>query len=177
MRDETVLVLLIVLVTASAGAGYYIGASSERMTTSTTTSTTTSVEVSTSTATEVVTSYTLNYCTITGGPGPIYVRFLNSSTLAPVAGVYVVAATTVYYCSNGSSTGSQTVGIFTTNGTEWYQLPTVNDFSYSITAFYSGHLYNFTAETQVMSTACATLYIPSGQTNVTLSAPGRPCIA
>ena len=173
MRNGVVAVVLVILVAGSLVAGYFAGSSVR----STVTSTSTSVEVSNSTTTETVTSYTLSYCIVTGTPGPIYVRFLNSSTMAPVAGVYVVAVTTVWYCSNSSSTASRTVSVFTTNGTEWYQLPTVNHPVYSIAAFYSGHMYNFTAESGPMSTACATLYIPSGQTNATIISASGLCVA
>jgi hypothetical protein len=91
MKNGVVAAVLVVLVVGSLGIGYFAGSSVR----STATSTATSLEVSTSTTTnvvtsyttEVVTGYTLAYCTITGGPGPIYVRFLNDSTMAPVAGV------------------------------------------------------------------------------------------
>jgi hypothetical protein len=174
MRNRVVAVLLVVAILAGAGAGYF--ASSSLRPTATTT--TTSFLTTTATTTEVVTSYTSTSCIITGQPGGISVRFLNGNTMAPVAGVYVVALSTPFYCSGGiglTPAGPQTVAIFTTNGTEWYPLSSDNNAAYSITAFYAGHSYNFMANLRPVSFTCATLYLPSGQTNVTITTFGMPC--
>jgi hypothetical protein len=174
MKNGVVASLLVVAILVGAGAGYFAGSSIRP----TATTTTTSFQTTTATTTEVVTSYTSTYCSISGQPGGISVRFLNSSTKLPVAGVYVVAVNRPFYCSGGialTPAGPQTVAIFTTNETEWYPLSSDSDAAYSIAAFYAGHSYNFTASLRPVSFTCATLYLPSGQTNVTITEFGMSC--
>ena len=176
MRSAVVASLIVVVIIVSAGAGYLAGSSIR----TTATATATSFETTTATTTEVVTSYTSTYCTISGPPGGISVRFLNSSTMAPIAGVYVVAVNRPFYCSGYSTfapfpAGPQTVTIFTTSATEWYPLSSDSNAAYSIAAFYEGHSYNFTADLRPVSLTCATLYIPSGETNVTITTFGENC--
>jgi hypothetical protein len=174
MRNEVVAVLLVILVAGGLGVGYFAGNINRQ----TVTRTSTNIETSTATSTEVVTTYLSTYCTISGQPGGISVRFLNSTTLTPVNGVYVVAVNRPFLCG-GSSTltpaGPQTVTIFTTGGSEWYPLSSDSNHAYSIAAFYAGHSYNFTADLRPVSMTCATLYIPSGQTNVTITMFGMSC--
>ena len=174
MRNLVVAALLVVAILASAGAGYFASSSLRP----TTTTTTTSFLTTTATTTEVATSYTSASCIITGQPGGISVRFLNGSTMAPIAGVYVVAVSRPFFCTGGSTpipAGPQTVAIFTTNATEWNPLASDNNAAYSIAAFYAGHSYNFTADLRPVSFTCATLYLPSGHTNVTITTFGMPC--
>jgi hypothetical protein len=174
MRSEVVASLIVVAVIVGAGAEYFAGSSTR----TTVTSTIVSVETTTATATEFVTSYTSIYCTITGQPGGISVRFLNSSTMAPIAGVYVVALNKSFSCGGGAAPSPatpQTVTIFTTNETEWYPLSSESNAAYLIAAFYAGHSYNFTASLRPVSFTCATLLIPSGQTNVTITTFGMSC--
>jgi len=174
MRNGIAAVALVILVAGSLGVGYFVGNINRQ----TVTTTTTNVETSTATSTEVVTTYLSTYCIISGQPVGISVRFLNSTTLTPVNGVYVVAVSRPFLCS-GSSTwtpsGPQTVTIFTTSGSEWYPLSSDSNAAYSIAAFYAGHSYNFTADLRPVSMTCATLYIPSGQTNVTITEFGMSC--
>jgi hypothetical protein len=175
MRNGVVAIVLGILVVGSLGVGYFVGNINQK----TFTTTTTSIETTTTTSTEVVTTYLSPYCTITGQPGGISVRFLNSTTLTPVNGVYVVAVSRPFLCSDGSTltpAGPQTVAIFTTGGSEWYPLSSDSNHAYSIAAFYAGHTYNFTADLRPVSMTCATLYIPSGQTNVTITEFGTTCV-
>jgi len=175
MRSEVVASLIVVALLAGAGVGYFAWSGSR----TTVTATTTSAETTTATTTEVVTSL-VTYCSISGQPGGISVRFLNSSTMAPIAGVYVFAVNRPFYCSGFSTVapfpaGPQTVTSFTTSGSEWYPLSSDSNAAYSIAAFYAGHSYNFTANLRPVSLTCATLYIPSGQTNVTITTFGMSC--
>jgi hypothetical protein len=108
-------------------------------------------------------------CVITGQPGGAYLRILSDSTLTPVTGAVVTAEHRPAACAlNGVEyTNTATNMTFTTNGTEWMSLDTTNDGSYSFTVQYSGHTYAFTAGLGPLATTCATLYVPSGRTNVT----------
>jgi len=171
-----VVAALVIAILVGAGAGFFAGSSIR----STSTTTATNFETTSATTTEVVTSYVSTYCTITGQPGGISVRFLNSSTMAPVPGVYIVAVNRPFYCSGYAGepaypATAQTATVFTTNSVEWYPLSSDNNFAYSIAAFYGGHSYNFTANLRPVSFTCATLYIPSGQTNVTITTFGNSC--
>ena len=166
--------MLAILVVGSLGAGYFMG-SRNRLTI-----TTTSVE--SSTFSTVVTSYVSTYCTISGAPGGISVRFLSdilsNTTSMPIAGIYVVAVAKPFFCASLGGlqpTGPQTITEFTTNATEWYPLPNNPTASFSIAAIYQGHAYNFTADLRPVSLTCATLYVPSGQTNVTITEFGMTC--
>ncbi|HUI23504.1 MAG TPA: hypothetical protein VLY82_03825 [Nitrososphaerales archaeon] len=176
MRNGVVAIVLAILVVGSLGVGYFVGNINQR----TVTTTPTNIETSTATSTKVVaTTYLSTYCTISGQPGGISVRFLNSTTLTPVNGAYVVAVNRPFLCSGGTTltpAGPQTVTIFTTNRSEWYPLSSDSNHAYSIAAFYAGHTYNFTADLRPVSITCATLYIPSGQTNVTITTFGNTCV-
>jgi len=113
-------------------------------------------------------------CVILGQPGGIFLKVLSNSTLKPVAGVSVTAINRPALC-NGSPATSQTVKTFTTNGTEWFPLPSDNNAAYSLTATYLGRTYNFTADLRPVSLTCATLSLPSGQTDVTVTEFGGAC--
>ncbi|MDV3292647.1 MAG: hypothetical protein LYZ70_00065 [Nitrososphaerales archaeon] len=110
-------------------------------------------------------------CVITGQPGGAFLRILSDSTLAPVTGAVVTATHDPAGCIlNGVEyTNTATTQTFTTNGTEWMSLDTTNGGSYSFTVEYSGHSYTFTAELSPVSLICATLYVPSGRTNSTIT--------
>jgi hypothetical protein len=88
------------------------------------------------------------------------------------ARVTASSQTTTIGC-NGSQTTAQTTFTFTTNNTEWYSLDTANRAGYSIVVTYSGHTYNLTSGFAVgpIFATCASLYIPSGKTGVTMGAP------
>ena len=107
-------------------------------------------------------------CSISGQPGGIFLRVLSDSTLKPVAGVLVLAINRPALC-NGSPATNKTVETLTTNETEWLPLPSDNNYQYSFIANYLGHTYNFTANLSPVSMTCATLFVPSGRTNVTIT--------
>ena len=111
-------------------------------------------------------------CSISGQPGGLQLRIVSDSTLQPIVGAKVTATSNPAYCSifGGApfpATTSSTLE-FTTNGTLWYSLPTDNDGSYSFVVSYSNQNYAFNASLAPVSITCATLYIPSGMTNVTI---------
>ncbi len=125
-------------------------------------STTTTTEVTNSTTTSVE-------CTITGQPGPFFLRVVWDSNQTPVAGARVEATTRPasvngYQCSNPSI-----LNFTTASNTEWYSLPSQNEAGYFLVVSYSGQTYNFTAGLAPVSVTCASLYIPSGRTDVTIT--------
>jgi len=124
------------------------------------------------TTTELITtSYT---CSISGQPGGIFFRALSDSTSQPVSGVVVTAVNSPATC-NGSPATTKTVDMFTTNGTEWLSLPSDNNYQYYFIANYQGHTFTFTATLEPVSLTCATLYVPSGRTNTTITEFGNGC--
>jgi hypothetical protein len=186
---QTALVVVsVALIIVSAGAGYL--ASSSRTVISTLTTTETAPTVTTTftlattqslTTTEIgpilTTTFTLTTtpsqvlqttasCSISGQPGGLMLRILSNSTLQPVVGANVSATNTPASCDNTPATKQITMK-FTTNGTVWYSLPTDNDASYSFVVSYSNQNYNFNATLAPVSLICATLYLPSGKTNIT----------
>ena len=59
---------------------------------------------------------------------------------------------------------------FTTNGSEWYSLSVLNGGQWQITVSYGGQEYNMTMPLGLSLYNCGTLYVPSGISNVTVSA-------
>jgi len=113
-------------------------------------------------------------CVITGQPGPFFLRVLSDSNRKLVVGAQVVARNNPAYC-NGQPAISATTYSFTTNGTEWTELQSENNGGYSITVLFSGRNYNLTAGLRPVSITCATIYVPSGATNVTITTFGEAC--
>ena len=117
----------------------------------------------------VTTSSTvLTTCSISGQPGGFQFRVLSDSTLKPVAGVNVTAVNIPALCNSIPAT-SQATEIFKTNGTEWFPLPSDNNYQYDFVANYLGHTYTFTATLRPVSLTCGTLFVPSGRTNITIT--------
>src|SRR5271169_473670 len=131
----------------------------------------------TSAATSIVTSSTTTSieCVITGQPGPFFLRVVWDSNQTPVAGARVEATTRPasvngYPCSNPS-----TVNFTTSSITGWRSLPTQNEGGYMLVVSYSGQTYNFTAGLAPLAVTCASLFIPSGKTNVTITGFQTAC--
>jgi hypothetical protein len=162
-----VIVALMVIAVASLALNAYQYSSTKTVTETTTTEVTTT-EITTEL---VTTSYT---CIISGQPGGIFLRVLSDSTSQPVSGVVVTAVNTPFQC-DGSPATTKTVDMFTTNGTEWLSLPSDNNYQYFIIANYQGHTFTFTATLRPVSETCATLYVPSGRTNTTITEFGNGC--
>jgi len=117
----------------------------------------------------VTTSNTLlTTCIISGQPGGLQFRVLSDSTLKPVAGVNLTALNIPAMCGGVPAT-SQATEMFKTNGTEWFRFPSDNNYQYDFVANYLGHTYTFTATLRPISLTCATLFVPSGRTNVTIT--------
>ena len=168
LENEILAVILVILVTGSLGVGYFAGGQlNVRTTTSTITSSQTIVVTTTVGSTPTT-------CIIVGQPGGIFFRVLSDSTSEPVAGVVVTAVNSPASC-NGSPATAKTVYMFTTNGTEWLSLPSDNNYQYSFIANYQGHTFTFTANLEPVSLTCATLYVPSGRTNTTITEFGNTC--
>lgn len=111
-------------------------------------------------------------CTAPGQPMGMFLRIISDQSSTPVAGVNVTAkhAFPIPDCAGGSSSATRSAEYsLVTNGSEWYSLDTFNGGNYSIAASYSGQTYNFTARLGYSTFTCATLYLPSGKTNVTVS--------
>lgn len=175
MRWVAAVAVLLVVVVASLALNVYQDSTPKSLTV-TKTSTQATTETTTETTTEITTLLvtTSITCIITGQPGGIVFRVLSDSTLMPVAGVSVIAINTPFLC-DGSPATSQTVEMFTTNGTAWLPLPSDNNYGYSFIANYLGHTYNFTAHLEPVSLTCVTLDIPSGRTNVTIAEYRSTC--
>lgn len=158
--SSTIIVLLLVIATSLALNFYQYS----------------SLKFVTATTTTVETSYlaTSTTCHITGQPAGISFRVLSDSTSEPVTGAFVAAVNRPALC-NGSPASSQTVKTFTTNGTEWFPLPSDNNAGYTFFVDWSGHQYNITADLRPVSLTCATLFVSSGRANVTISLLGQMC--
>lgn len=155
MRRRTTAAVLLVVVVVAGALGYVLFAShsSHPLDTSPTPVGTTSMSI---------------VCSISGQPGSFLLRILSDSTQTPVAGAQVSATNKPAYCGSSPAT-IQTTTTFTTNSTEWYSFDTTNNAGYSFTVRYSGQSYTLTADLRPISTTCATLFIPSGRTNTTIT--------
>ena len=188
MRDEprksvptwTTFLIVIALVVLGIGgleAGYFTGNSVRQAIT--TTSTVLQSTTATLAAPPDQTTST-DPCFIAGQPAGMFLRVVSDNGDAPIAGAKVTAnhSQANDYCNGVLYTGAAATTSFTTDGTTtWYPLDTTNDGSYSLIVQYSGHAYNFTAGMEPIAVTCATLYVPSGRTNVTFTftSPSNNC--
>ena len=156
---------------AGAGVGFFAGNAKEH----TITTTSTFSSISTATITVVTTSTSVQTistdpCVILGQPAGMFLKIASDNGGLPIAGAQVIAIHRQAddYCNGVLYRGNITMTSFTTNGTTaWYPLDSTNDGGYSIVVEYTGHLYNISAQLHPVSVACASLFIPSGRTNVT----------
>ena len=103
-------------------------------------------------------------CRYPGQPAGMSLRVLFDSTNSQVSGAQV----TVTHNPGGCT--PQSVQTFTTNSsTEWYPLDSSNGGNNSILVLYSGRSYNLAAQLRPVSMTCATIFIPSDKTNITIS--------
>jgi hypothetical protein len=161
MRRRTAAAILLILVVAVAGAlGYALFSSP-------------SVPILATGPTTIVTTETL--CSITGQAAGAFLRVLSDSTQAPVVGAQVYATNKPAYCDSSTPAMSQSTITFTTNSTEWYSLDTLNNAGYSFVVKYSGQSYSFTINLEPISGTCATLFVPSGHTNSTITGLETTC--
>lgn len=165
MRQTTSLVIVVLMGIAVAS----LGLNAYQYSSSRTVIATTITEVA---ITELITTSTT--CSISGQPGGIFFGVLSDSTSEPVAGVVVTAVNSPASC-NGYPATAKTVDMFTTNGTEWLSLPSDNNYQYAFIANYQGHTFTFTVTLKPVSMTCATLYVPSGRTNTTITEFGNGC--
>jgi hypothetical protein len=155
MRSRVVASLLVVAILVGAGAGYLIGSYASHPGTTTT-------------QTTCMTTYP-------GQPFGASTRVINATTLMPVVGANVIATAPVLGVCSASTPKTDSVQ-FTTNSTEWYSLPFFNLGTYQITVTYLGRSYNVTMPLGRSVYNCATLYVPTGQTNVTTTGGSQtPC--
>ena len=113
-------------------------------------------------------------CVITGQPGGISLRVISNSTMKPIAGAEVTATSTPAIC-NDQPAIPPVVQSYATSSTEWVSLPSDNNAGYSISVRYAGQVYSFNADLSPVSLTCATLLLPSGSTNVTITEFGESC--
>jgi hypothetical protein len=131
------------------------------VTTTVTVAPTNSATLTTTTSSQQTTVITS--CTISGEPGPFYLRVVSDSNQTPIAGAHV-AATDEPACPP-----SPTTLTFITNNTEWYSLNSQNNLGYSLVVTYAGQTYDFHASLRPLFMTCVSLYVPSGNTNVTMT--------
>jgi hypothetical protein len=158
MRRRTAAVLLIVVVITGA-FGYVAFASLSR------------------TVPPSVSATSSSACSITGQPGPFFLRVMSTSNLTgfiPIVGAKVTATNQPAFCGVTPATSQATL-TFTTNTTMWYSLGSDNNAGYSIVVTYQGQSYSLKAALQPISVTCATLLIPSGETNVTITEVQTVC--
>jgi len=169
-RIAAAMVIAAVIVAGGVVAATYAGTSSTVITTVTVYRTVTgaTATIGQSTTKSVV-------CSITGQPAGILLRIVSDSNQAPIAGAQVMATNQPAYCDPNTPATGQTTLTFMTNNTEWYSLDSQDNAGYSVVVKYSGQNYNLTAKLRPISETCATLYIPSGRTNVTITALQTSC--
>ena len=105
-------------------------------------------------------------CVIMGQPGPLMLRVLSDAGY-PLSGVAVSATNQPANCGDKPATSVTTVS-FTTGTAEWYSLDGTNDGGYSLSLSYSGRTYTLDAALRPVSVTCATVYLPSDRSNVTM---------
>ncbi|MHB8566955.1 MAG: hypothetical protein ACYC7D_12290 [Nitrososphaerales archaeon] len=109
-----------------------------------------------------------------GKPGGIQFRIIYDYNSTQVIGAIVHATNKPALCNGSLATAQISINL-TTNGTEWYSLLSDNNGGYSFLVTYSGKDYTFDANLQPVSMTCATLFVPSGHTNVTITEFGSSC--
>lgn len=113
---------------------------------------------------------TLTYeCSITGQPGGLFFRIISDSNQTPIAGATIKATNQPAYCNNSPANEQATSSFTTSAGTRWYSFDTENDAGYSFVVTYLGQTYTLQANLRPLSVTCATLYVPSGRTNMTIT--------
>jgi hypothetical protein len=145
-------------------------ATSTTVTTTTQTVTETASEGFTTIITRTLTSSGATTCVDLGPPGPLFLGVVSDSAMAPVSGANVTAMNRPLLCGNGQPLDDNVTIIFTTGGAKWYSLSHGADASFSLAVRYAGRIYTFTVDLHPEAATCATLFVPSGRTNVTSSA-------
>ena len=155
MRNEVVAIVLVVAILAGAGAVYLVSSYSNHAGTTTTQTTCMTI--------------------FPAQPLGASMRVINATSLTPIAGAVVTANAPVSGIC-GASTPTMDSVQFTTNSTEWYPLPFINHGTYQIAVTYSGHSYGMTMPLGLSVYNCGTLYVPTGQMNVTTTGASQmPC--
>jgi hypothetical protein len=178
MKNSLVLLLLMIVIAASSGTTYVLLPAHTQTSTSYSTATiavttpiTTTLSYSVSSNNPSVESSSDSHssatCVILGQPGGLILKILSDLTSQPVKNADVSAIATGSEACNGISSTTQSSIQFETNGTSSYDLPTSDFYSYSFVIKYSNQDFRFNATLSPILTTCATLYVPSGKTNVT----------
>lgn len=161
--------LIVIALIIVVGFGAYLNATLNTTNTSNvTTLSPVTTSISQTPATSTITTSIATVCSISGQPAGLELRILSDTSKTPISGAEVKATNQPALCDNTPATKQATV-TFTTSDTEWYSLPSDNNAGYSFTVSYSGQDYNFTATLRPVSITCATLFIPSDKTNVTIN--------
>lgn len=134
-----------------------------------------SQSTSTTSTTSQETASTSQQCVITGQANGFDLRIVWDSNQTPIAGAFV-NATSEPDSVNGQPCGEPKSQYFTTSGSqEWYSLGAYDIGRYSVLINYSGQSYTLAGGLAPLSTTCASLYLPSGRTNVTISSMSTAC--
>jgi hypothetical protein len=149
MRNEPVIALLVIAIVASAGAGYLVGVSNQRPSTS----------GSSSTATTTPT------CDIALRGSVLYVKVSLDGARTPVTSA-TVDAVPVETC-NGVNTTIPIIMQPTVNATGVATLDASYDTFYSVVVHYGTRSYPFMAFVQNSLATCASLSVPSGNLSIT----------
>lgn len=165
MKASLVAGLLVIAIIVSGVFGYTLAP------TKTTTLTLISTTTVSNTPLSVLSTETSTVCSISGQPAGFELRILSDSTSTPIVAAQVDATNQPAYCGSSPpiQATSQTTATFQTTTNEWYSLPSDNNAGYSLIVTYSGQTYNLTATLRPVTITCATLYIPSGHSNVTMT--------
>jgi len=119
-------------------------------------------------------------CTLQPQPTGFSMRVLWDSNMTPVAGAEVSAKNSPHYCGSGLGLEEEAAvpsssSYNTTSGREWQPFIAEGNQGYSLVVTYANSKFDFYAVIQPSSLTCATLYIPSGRTNVTISESQTTC--
>lgn len=106
----------------------------------------------------------------------MYIRIVFDTNSSSVKGAQVTATNQPMLCPLGAPATSQSTTSFVTNSTEWYSLSGPNNAGYSFVVKDSGQTYSFSASLRPVLSTCISLYLPSGNTNVT-SVMSDDCIS
>lgn len=106
-------------------------------------------------------------CTFMAQPGSLFLRVISDSNQTPISGAQVSATSAPWLC-NGFPVAPKTTMTFVTNSTEWHYVGGgASEAAFSFDVKYAAHSYSFTESVLVEGVSCVTLFIPSGDTNVT----------
>jgi hypothetical protein len=159
---------MIVIVLVAAGAGYLVGNAIPRNITSVSISATTA----TTTVTSSISSINTTGCGGATGPyGPLVLQVLNGTTGKPIGGEAIYPYFAAPACNQPGYLTYSTMNKTFTNSTGYVTFGGgPGEYDLYVGAYMQ---YYVSAAPIISKTTCVTLSIPSGDTNITYSQPGR----